>query len=240
MNAVQRGQSARLAVPQLASRAAWDARLGSWAAPPYSGGAPQRLRPQWLLMVWPSARATVADFTALSIQAVLGLDFSADAPEARAQINDAHGDAKRNAQHGQSAPLAVPQLAPCASSGSAWWLCAARHSQSEARPLGSQPPPQLLERAASKVVHFTAFGLAGMESSPPTTGLAESSNLGGNRPGPSTTRRQRPRSPARPLPRSTPTTPWVPPGVCRKRSRPRWGSPKAAAAVAAARRMARA
>eukprot|EP00964_Phaeocystis_antarctica_P123384 scaffold87033_cov30-Phaeocystis_antarctica.AAC.1 len=28
-------------------------------------------------------------------------------------------------QHGQSAPLAAPQLAPCASSGRAWWLWAA-------------------------------------------------------------------------------------------------------------------
>ena len=32
--------------------------------------------------------------------------------------------------------LAVPQLAPCASSGRAWRLCAARHSQSEAPATG--------------------------------------------------------------------------------------------------------
>ena len=47
-------------------------------------------------------------------------------------------------------PLAVPQLAPCASSGRAWRLWAARYSQSETQPLGAPPPPQLLERAASE------------------------------------------------------------------------------------------
>ena len=54
-------------------------------------------------------------------------------------------------------PLAVPQLAPCASSGRIWRLCAARYSQSEARPLGAQPPPRVLELAASKVADSTAF-----------------------------------------------------------------------------------
>ena len=41
-------------------------------------------------------------------------------------------------QHGQSAPLTVPQLASCASSRRAWWLWALRHC------LGclSQPPPK--------------------------------------------------------------------------------------------------
>ena len=53
-------------------------------------------------------------------------------------------------QHGQSAPLAAPQLGFCASSGRAWRLWAARHSQEEASPLGAQPLPQVLERAASK------------------------------------------------------------------------------------------
>ena len=33
--------------------------------------------------------------------------------------------------------LAVPQLGSCASSGRAWWLWAARHSQEEAGPLGA-------------------------------------------------------------------------------------------------------
>ena len=58
-------------------------------------------------------------------------------------------------QHGQSAPLAVPQLAPCAFSGRAWRLRAARHSQGEPRPLRSQPRPRVLELAASKVAYFT-------------------------------------------------------------------------------------
>ena len=66
-----------------------------------------------------------------------------------------------HAQYAQSALLgSAPArllLARCASSARAWRLWAARHSQSEARPLGSQPRPQLLERAASKVADFTAF-----------------------------------------------------------------------------------
>ena len=41
-------------------------------------------------------------------------------------------------QHGQSASsLAVPQVGFCASSGRAWRLWAARHSQEEAGPLGA-------------------------------------------------------------------------------------------------------
>ena len=38
-------------------------------------------------------------------------------------------------QHAQSAPLAAPQLGSCTSSGCAWRLWAARHSQEEAGPL---------------------------------------------------------------------------------------------------------
>ena len=60
-------------------------------------------------------------------------------------------------QHGQSASLAVPQLGSCSSSGRAWWPRTARHSRGGPRPLGSQPLPQLLKLAASKVAHFTAF-----------------------------------------------------------------------------------
>ena len=60
-------------------------------------------------------------------------------------------------QHGQKCPpwqtslaVAVPQLGSCASAGRAWWLRAARHSPSVARPQGTQPPPRGLKRAASK------------------------------------------------------------------------------------------
>ena len=53
--------------------------------------------------------------------------------------------------------LAVPQLGSCASSGRAWRLWAARHSQEEAGPLGTQPLPRVLELAASKAADFTAF-----------------------------------------------------------------------------------
>ena len=45
-------------------------------------------------------------------------------------------------RHGQSAPLAAPQLAPCASSGRARWPRAARHSQGGPRPVRSQPRSQ--------------------------------------------------------------------------------------------------
>ena len=53
-------------------------------------------------------------------------------------------------------PLAVPQLGSCASSGRAWRLWAARRSQKEAGPLGTQPLPERLEPAASKAADFTA------------------------------------------------------------------------------------
>ena len=51
----------------------------------------------------------------------------------------------------------VPQLGSCTSSGHAWRLCAARHSQGGPRPRGSQPPPQVLALAASEAAHSTAF-----------------------------------------------------------------------------------
>ena len=61
------------------------------------------------------------------------------------------------APHGQTATLAVPQLGACASSGRAWWRWAARHSQEEARPLGSQPPPRVLKQAASRASDIVTF-----------------------------------------------------------------------------------
>ena len=51
-------------------------------------------------------------------------------------------------------PLAVPQLAPRAFSGRAWRLRAALYTQSEVQPLGAQPLPRGLTRAASKVAYF--------------------------------------------------------------------------------------
>ena len=53
-------------------------------------------------------------------------------------------------QRGQSAPMAVPQLGSCASSGRTWRLWPSRPSQGEAQPLGVSPLPRVLERAASK------------------------------------------------------------------------------------------
>ena len=61
--------------------------------------------------------------------------------------------------------LAEPQLGSCASSGRAWRLWAARHSQAEAGPLGAQPLPRVFELAASKVVDFAAFDHPGMHFS---------------------------------------------------------------------------
>ena len=60
-------------------------------------------------------------------------------------------------QHGQRAVWALPPLTSCASSGRAWRLWAARHSQGEASPLGPQPLPRVLELAASKAAHLPAF-----------------------------------------------------------------------------------
>ena len=62
------------------------------------------------------------------------------------------------AQHGQSAPsAAAPEVGSCASSGRAWQLRQARHSQAEAGPLGSRPLPRVLELAASKAAELAAF-----------------------------------------------------------------------------------
>ena len=59
--------------------------------------------------------------------------------------------------HGQSARLAVLQLAPCASSGRSWQLWAARRSQEKAGPLGPKPPPRVFELSASEAAHVPAF-----------------------------------------------------------------------------------
>ena len=53
-------------------------------------------------------------------------------------------------------PLAAPQLGSCASSGRAWRLWAARHSQEEASPPGAQPLPRVLELAACKAADVPA------------------------------------------------------------------------------------
>ena len=53
-------------------------------------------------------------------------------------------------QQGQSDPLAVPQLGVCASSGRAWRLRAARHSQEETSPLGAPPCQAMSETKADK------------------------------------------------------------------------------------------
>ena len=63
--------------------------------------------------------------------------------------------------HGQSASLVPPELGSCASSARVWRLWEARHSQSRGQATGSQPLPQVLELAASKVADSTAFDHVG-------------------------------------------------------------------------------
>ena len=53
--------------------------------------------------------------------------------------------------------LTAPQRSSCASSGRAWRLSAAQHSQEEVGALGAQPLPQVLEPAASKATDSAAF-----------------------------------------------------------------------------------
>ena len=53
--------------------------------------------------------------------------------------NDGAGELVKSSvveQHGQRGPFAVPGLGSCASSGCAWWLRPARHSDEEASPTG--------------------------------------------------------------------------------------------------------
>ena len=60
-------------------------------------------------------------------------------------------------QQGQSPAWAAPQLGCCAPRGapdSSGWLGAPK---AEAGPPGAQPRPWVLELAASKAAHFTAF-----------------------------------------------------------------------------------
>ena len=66
------------------------------------------------------------------------------------------------AQHGQSATLAVPQLGSCGSSGRAWRLRAARHSQGRGQATG-RPATRLggSSELPPKFVDFTAFDQPG-------------------------------------------------------------------------------
>ena len=57
--------------------------------------------------------------------------------------------------------LQCPSSAPVPPQETACRLWAARHSQEEAGPLGAQPLPRVLERAASKAADGTAFDHAG-------------------------------------------------------------------------------
>ena len=52
---------------------------------------------------------------------------------------------------------APAQPGSCGSSGRAWRLWAAQYSLSEVQPLGAQPTPRGLKRAAAKVADVTAF-----------------------------------------------------------------------------------
>ena len=52
---------------------------------------------------------------------------------------------------------AVPQLGSCTSSGRAWRLWAARHSQGEAGPLSALPLPRVRELVVSKAADIPAL-----------------------------------------------------------------------------------
>ena len=96
-------------------------------------------------MVLPERLEAEAEFMRdLRDQGLTGEELREEAMGTRAEYEER--------QHGYLAitPLAVPPLATCASPGRAWRLYAARHSQSEAQPLGARPRPPLLERAAFK------------------------------------------------------------------------------------------
>ena len=90
-------------------------------------------------------------------EAVLDRERSVLSEQAAASGKPAATIAKMDEQHGQSDPLAVPELGCSASSGRAWRLWAAQHSNAEASPLGAQPLPRVLELAAAKAAYFIAF-----------------------------------------------------------------------------------
>ena len=64
-------------------------------------------------------------------------------PHGHVQLRPLLHDVAR--KHRQTATLAAPQLGSCASSGCAWQLWSARHSQEEANPQGTQFLPRVLE-----------------------------------------------------------------------------------------------
>ena len=89
--------------------------------------------------------------------------------------NYAAGEAARS-----KAPLlAVPQLGSRASPGRTMRLWEARYSQGEAQPLGAQPSPRGLERAASKVAYLSAFVHAGGADESESGGCGEGGVIGG-------------------------------------------------------------
>eukprot|EP00964_Phaeocystis_antarctica_P027959 scaffold15763_cov50-Phaeocystis_antarctica.AAC.1 len=98
------------------------------------------------------------------------LDAADETEQVSEEILRTVGNLARYALSAQSTPRssmakALSWQAPCASSGRAWQLWAAQHSQEEAGPLGAQPLSGVLELAASKAADFTAFDHAGRVSS---------------------------------------------------------------------------
>ena len=66
-------------------------------------------------------------------------------------------------QHGQTAPLAVPELGSCTSSGRAWRLRAVRRPGERLSHWAPQSLPRVLELAASTVADPTAFDHPGRD-----------------------------------------------------------------------------
>ena len=82
--------------------------------------------------VWNVSEEQVAKgFRKLSLCCHPDKSSDPEAPTAFEQLKKAKACLLNELQHGQSAPSAVPQLGSCASSGRAWRLRAARHSEGE-------------------------------------------------------------------------------------------------------------
>ena len=108
-----------------------------------------RAAPHWAA-AWPCDARSMSPTTRCRLGARVAVHSCSTTRRCRARTPRS-GGRRMACQHGPAHPSATPQLGSCASSGRAWRLWAARHSYAEARPLGSQPWPRVLEPAASKV-----------------------------------------------------------------------------------------
>ena len=128
-----------LALTRRCARCATTPMCGCWG----------RAAPHWAA-AWPCDARSMSPTTRCRLGARVAVHSCSTTRRCRARTPRS-GGRRMACQHGPAHPSAAPQLGSCASSGCAWRLWAARHSYAEARPLGSQPRPRVLEPAASKV-----------------------------------------------------------------------------------------